>query len=69
MPKLKETPAQRMERVFRAAVMYGLERRGRECGGPGEGSSAEPGYRVPAGQAAWILYPAGDALLRAQVFQ
>lgn len=28
MPKLKETPAQRMERVFRAAVMYGLERRG-----------------------------------------
>ena len=28
MPKLKETPAQRMEWVFRAAIMYGLERRG-----------------------------------------
>ena len=27
MPKLKETPVQRMERVFRAAVFYGLERR------------------------------------------
>lgn len=28
MPKLKESPVQRMERVFRAAVRYGLERRG-----------------------------------------
>ena len=32
MPKLKETPAQRMERVFRAAVRYGLERRGEKVG-------------------------------------
>lgn len=28
MPKLRESPAQRMERVFRAAVKYGLERNG-----------------------------------------
>lgn len=28
MPKLKELPAQRMGRVFRACVHYGLERRG-----------------------------------------
>jgi len=28
MPKLKETPTQRMQRVFRAVVMYNLERRG-----------------------------------------
>lgn len=27
MPKLKETQSQRMERIFRAAIRYGLERR------------------------------------------
>ena len=27
MPKLKETQTQRMERIFRAAIRYGLERR------------------------------------------
>ena len=52
MPKLKETPVQRMERVFRAAVFYGLERKrlttwqsGRRM--PGQLHIAESGYQGP----------------------
>lgn len=30
MPKLKESPVQRMERVFRAAIQYGLARKGQD---------------------------------------
>lgn len=30
MPKLRESPAQRMERVFRAAIQYGLARKGQD---------------------------------------
>lgn len=30
MPKLKESPCQRMDRIFRATVRYGLEIRGQD---------------------------------------
>lgn len=30
MPKLRESPAQQMERVFRAAIRYGLARKGQD---------------------------------------
>lgn len=30
MPKLRESPAQQMERVFRAAIQYGLARKGQD---------------------------------------
>ena len=30
MPKLRESPAQQMERVFRATIQYGLARKGQD---------------------------------------